>query len=82
MVDAYEGPQVAVSEFAAMKGGETLAAAIAEAAFMCALERNCDKVRISRFPPTRFRAVGVSNLEGTRVIPPSGIMDSGTHAPS
>lgn len=44
VVDAHEGPKVAVTEFAAMKGGETLQAAIAEAAFMCALERNCNKV--------------------------------------
>ncbi|MEW5298572.1 MAG: hypothetical protein WDW36_001679 [Sanguina aurantia] len=32
-------------------GGETLAAAIAEAAFMCALERNCDKVLMAAYAP-------------------------------
>lgn len=49
VVDAYVGPKVAVTEFAAMKGGETIQAAIAEAAFMSALERNCDKVQAVRF---------------------------------
>jgi len=44
-VDAYTGTrQVAVTEFAVMRAEEDVFAAVAEAGFMSALERNCGKV--------------------------------------
>jgi len=50
-VDAYQGPPVGVTEFAAMSGAEVALNAVAEAGLMAALERNCHKVHMVAFAP-------------------------------
>ncbi|KAG1675165.1 hypothetical protein FOA52_003388 [Chlamydomonas sp. UWO 241] len=56
-IDAYdEKRQVAVTEFASMRSEEDVMNAVAEAGFMSAMERNCEKIGMVAYAPLMANA--------------------------